>query len=80
MGAPFMISEYQKELMKMSCAHKDGWRIYFYWVLTKVDGECAPLDGRGVEVSVLHVEVPRGDCLRAQAIEQRHLCSARDAH
>jgi hypothetical protein len=25
-------------------------------VLTKVDGECAPLDGRGVEVSIVHVQ------------------------
>ena len=49
-------------------------------VLTEVDGECAPLDGGGVEVAVLHVQVPRGHRLRPKTIEERHFGSAGDAH
>ena len=45
-----------------------------------MDGECPPLYGGGVEVSVLHVQVPRRDCLGAKTIEQRHLGPAGDAH
>jgi hypothetical protein len=48
--------------------------------LTKVDGEGAPLDGGGVEVAVLHVQVARGYRLRAKTIEERHLGPARDTH
>ena len=48
--------------------------------LTQVDGEGAPLRGRGVEVAVLHMQVSRGDGLRSQAIEERDVGAAGDAH
>ena len=39
---------------------------------TKVNGEGAPLLAAGVEVCVFHVQVPRGDRLGPQPIEQGH--------
>lgn len=40
--------------------------------LTQVDGEGAPLRGRGVEVAVFDVEIPRGHRLGAKAVEESH--------
>ena len=45
-----------------------------------MDGEGAPLRGAGVEVAALHVKVARGDRLRPQTVEQRHLGTRRDTH
>ena len=45
-----------------------------------MDGECAPLCGGGVEIGVLHVEVPGGYGLGAEAVEEGDLCSARDTN
>lgn len=45
-----------------------------------MDVKGTPLLGAGVEVAALYVQVARADCLRAQAIEQRHLGPRRDAH
>lgn len=41
-----------------------------------MNGKGAPLRGAGVEVAILHVEVPRADRLRAQPIEEGHLGAA----
>ena len=42
---------------------KKGFRLHQLHQLTEVDGEGAPLDGGGVEVAVLNVQVPRRDGL-----------------
>ena len=49
-------------------------------ILTEVNGEGAPLHGRRVKVPVVHVQVPRADCLRSQTVEQGNFGSAGHAN
>lgn len=51
---------------------KTGNRSTLPGTLTQVDGEGAPLRGRGVEVAVFDVEIPRGHRLGAKAVEESH--------
>ena len=48
--------------------------------LTQMDGESSPLDRRGVEVSVVDVEVSRGHCLRSETVEEGDFGATRDAN
>ena len=45
-----------------------------------MDGESSPLDRRGVEVSVVDVEVSRGHCLRSETVEEGDFGATRDAN
>jgi hypothetical protein len=49
-------------------------------LLTEMNCECSPLNGGGVEVSVLDVKISGAHCLRTKTIEQGNFGSARDAN
>ena len=53
---------------------------HFHPIRTQVNGESTPLRGAGMEVVVLHVEVPGADCLWSQSVEQRYLGAWGNTH
>ena len=45
-----------------------------------MDGECSPLHGRRLEISVVDVEIASAHRLRSEAVEQRDFGTARNTH
>lgn len=62
-------------IVYVAVAHLKLFRFRFI-VIEQMYRECAPLRGRRMKVSVLHMQIAGRDSLGAQAIEERHIGAA----